>query len=78
MIELNIFWSRKVWVIRQEFYKLSDLGNIMNYRNTETIGVYWPASEVRPLSVTGVSHKLRTSSLWRCSEIFCRPMSPNC
>ena len=32
----------------------------------------------RPLSVTGVSHRFSTCNLCKCSEISCRPLSPNC
>lgn len=38
---------------------------------------YLLARQARPLSVTGVSQRLSTCSLCKCSEMSCRPESPN-
>ena len=36
-----------------------------------------PERQLSPLSVTGVSQRFNTCSLCRCSDICCKPISPN-
>ena len=49
-----------------------------NFRSRKQQIVHLLARHASPLSVTGVSHRLRTCNLCRCSLISCRPASPNC